>query len=225
MKSRVFATVYLIGLLCHTAYAADVTPSPPPHPSKIPDVVATVNGHNITREDLERRMTQSRAMDPERFDAMDPEQRKKAIARTIGNMVVREVVYQAALKRKIVITDKDVDQKLKELKSQFPSEDAFHKTFADAQITIPAWRVETKKNIMAAKLEELMADELDVSDKEIIDYYEKNRKELTKDSTETLKDHRDHVRFILQRVKWQQERSVWLNGLLARVNVWKWSPE
>ena len=244
MKSRVFATVYLISLLCHTAYAADVTPTPSsPNPShqergileeggkvagkaiKIPDVVATVNGHNFTREDLERRMAQSRAMDPGRFDALDLEQRRKAIGRTISNMVVREVVYQEAIKRKIVVTDKEVDLRLEDLKRQFPSEEALNKAFADANISIPAWKSETRKSLMATKLEDLMVDELKISNNEIADYFEKNKKGLTKDDRETLEDHREHIKAILQRIKWQKERSVWLSRLMNNAKVWKWSPE
>ena len=147
-----------------------------------PDVVATVNGHNITREELERRMTQSRAMDPGRFDAMDLEQRKKAIARTISDMIVREVIYQEALKRKIVVTDREVDLNLEGMKRQFPSEEVFKKTFADAKITITAWKKETRQNLMAIKLEDMMKDELQITNSEIADYYEKNKTSLNKDS-------------------------------------------
>lgn len=148
----------------------------------IPDVAATVNGHNITREELEGRMTQSRTMDPERFDAMDLEQRKKAVVRTIDSMVLRELISQEAVKRKVVVTDEEVNLNLESLKRQFPSEEAFEKAFADARITITAWKEENRKNLMAMKLEDMMADELQIPDKDIADYYEKNKTSLNKDS-------------------------------------------
>ena len=131
---------------------------------QIPDVVAVVNGTNITKQDIERRMAQSRSMNPERFDAMGLEERKKAIIRTTDNMVMREVIYQEAVTRGIVVTDKEVEMGLDDLKRRFPSEEAFQEAFADANITIPAWKEETRKNMMGVKLEELMAAKLKISD-------------------------------------------------------------
>ena len=189
-------------ILSAMAYAGDVSPSPQPSldplqlPSaqrvpqgegekegiQIPDTVATVNGVDIIRQDLERRMVQSRAMNPERFDAISLEERKKAITRTIDNMILREVIYQEAARRDIIVAEKDVDLALDALKRRFPSEDAFQKAFADADITVPVWKVETKKNMMGMKLEELMVNELKISDSEITDYYKKNKGHLNKDA-------------------------------------------
>ena len=211
----------ITGILCNMAYAADKIAA---EAINVPEVVATVNGFKITGEDLEGRIAQSRAMDPARFDAMDLEKRKKAIIRTVNNMVVREVVYQEAVKRKIVVTDKEVDLRLADLKRKFPSEEVFKKTFADANMSIPSWKRETKKNLMATKLEEMMADGLPIRDSEIAEYYEKNKKDLNKDTKETLEDHREHVRFILKQGKWQQLRVEWLEGLLKSADVWKWTP-
>ncbi len=304
--------IAIIGILGFTASASLAE-----DPIQIPDVVANVNGENITRQQLEGRMAQSRAMDPERFDAMSLEQKKNAIVRTIDNMVVRELINQEAVKRNIVVTDEEINLNLESLKRQFPSEEAFEKTFADARITIPMWKEENRKNLMAMKLEDMMVDELQIPDNEIIDYYDKNKTSLNKDaikishilvetekeakkvikefkkkkdfaalakkysrdtftkdkggdlgwyskgellkeveeatsslspgqisgpvksqygyhiirldgkktaSEQTIEDHREHVRSILQQAKWQQLRPQWLQGLLINATVWKWSP-
>ncbi len=190
----------------------------------IPDVIATVNGVNIKRQELERRMAQSRSMNPERFEAMTLEQKKKAMARTIDNMILREVIYQEAVKRNIVVTEEEVNLELENLKKQFPSGKEFDKTFAEYNITIPAWKVETRRKLMGIKLEEQMVSEIKISDQEIADFYEKNKKDLNMGPNESLKDHREHVRSILQQVKWQQLKSTWVNGLLAMYKIWKWAP-
>src|SRR4030067_610015 len=105
---------------------------------------------------------------------------------------------------------------------------------------------------MAIKLEDLMKDELQITNSEIADYYEKNKTSLNKDSInishilvetekeakkiikefkkkkeaaeQTLEDHREHVSSILQQAKWQQLRPTWLQGLMINATVWKWSP-
>lgn len=226
----------ITGILGPMAYAGDVSPSPRPSPIKgeekkamadvinIPDVVATVNGVNITKQELDRRMRQSRSMDPERFDAMSSEQKKKAMARTIDNMVLREVIYQEAAKRNIVVTEEEINLKIENLKKQFPSEKEFDKTFAEYNITIPAWKAETRSNLMGIKLEDQLVNEIKISDQEIADFYEKNKKDLSKDPNESLEDHREHVRSILQQIKWQQLKSDWQSGLLTMAKVWKWTP-
>lgn len=180
----ILVIIAMAGVLGSMAYAAD--DSPPPQPSaeaiQIPDLVATVNGVNIIRQDLERRISQSRAMDPERFDAMSLEQRKSAIIRTIDQMILREIIYQEAVNRGIVVSDEVVDFKLDELKMQFPSEDVFKQAFADAGITIPAWKDDTRMTLMGMKLEEMVVDEIQISDGEIAEYYEKNKATLDKDA-------------------------------------------
>lgn len=158
--STVCLAALITGILSSMAYAEAE------EAIQIPDVVAVVNGTNITRQDLERRMAQSRSMNPERFDAMGIEERKKAIIRTIDNMVMREVTYQEAVREGIVVTDEEVEMGLDDLKRRFQSEDAFQKAFADANITIPAWKKETRKNMMGMKLEGLMAAKLKISDSE-----------------------------------------------------------
>jgi len=156
LLSTVFMAALITGILSSMAYAEEAI--------QIPDVVAVVNGTNITKQDIERRMAQSRSMNPERFDAMGLEERKKAIIRTTGNMVMREVIYQEAVRRGIVVTDKEVEMGLDDLKRRFPSEEAFEKSLADANITIPAWKEETRKSMMEMKLEGLMAAKLKISD-------------------------------------------------------------
>lgn len=166
--------ILIAGILGNMAYAAEDI-------MKIPDVVATVNGINITRANLEERMSQSRAMNPERFDAMTPEQKKGAVIRTINDMALREVIYQEAARRDIVVTDDEVNMSLDDLKRRFSSEEAFVKAFAEAKMTIPVWKEDTRKNLMAMKLEGLMIEELKVSEGEIQDFYEKNKKDLNRD--------------------------------------------
>lgn len=321
--------MFIAGVLGHTAYAGDEIAPPPSDDSKgtpsltlpfdkIPDVVATINGHIITREEVERLMAQTRAMDPVGFDAMGPEAKKAEMSRTIDSMILREVVYQEAVNKKIVVTDEELDQHIEVMKRQYSSEEEFKKALDDAGMTLPLWKEETRKNLMGVKLEEWAVDELKISDEDIAAYYEKNKSDLDKDavkvshillkseedakeaikelkekedfagiakkysldtftkdkggdlgwyvrgelltevedaafslspgqisgpvksengyhvirleekkpaSGQTLEDHRDHVRRILQQAKWQQFRLGWVRTLLNKTVVWKWSPE
>ena len=284
----------------------------------IPEVVATVNGVNITRQDLEGELAQLRAMDPEGFDAMSLNERKMEIIRILDNMVLREVGYQDAVRRGIVVTDEDVGMGLDDMKMRFPSEEAFEKNLTDAGETIPSLKEDVRKDLMMMKLEMMVMDGVAVSDEEIADYYEKNKKDINKDSIrishilvkteeeamevikglekkedfadlakeysidtftkdkggdagwnstgellkevdeaafslspgqitppvksrfgyhiirleeknpvsgQTIEDHREDIRYILQQEKWKDLKFSWVRLLLNEAKIWKWSPE
>ena len=285
---------------------------------KMPEVVATVNGHSVTREEVKKLMDQSRELDPKGFDAMSLEERKMELTHTIDSLILREIIYEEAVRRKIVVTDKEVDQFIEVMKRQFPLEKEFQKALADSRITIPLLKEETRKNLMGVKLEEWAVDNVKIEDNEISAYYEKNKKDLdkatvkvshilvkteeeakevirefkekkefgslakrysldtfTKDkggdlgwysrgellkeveeaafslspgqisgpvkseygyhvirleekkpaSSQTLEDHRERIRLILQQAKWRDLRLEWVKILLNNSVVWKWSPE
>ncbi len=179
----------------HIAYAADEIPShpsddskdtpsltPPLDAIKPPDVVATINGHSITREEVETLMAQNRRADPTGFDALSLEERKVEMAHTIDSLILQEVVYQEAVRKKIDVTDQEVDQYIETMKRQFTSEEEFEKALAGARVTIPLLKEETRKNLMGVKLEEWAVDNLQIDDKETADYYEKNKADLDKDA-------------------------------------------
>ncbi len=118
-----------------------------------PPVVAVVNGHEITRQDLERRMAQSRSMDPERFDAMSEAAKKKALARVLNACVVQEVEYQEAVGQGIRVPDEEVSEALEKVRRAFPDEKAFRQSLSEAHISVDEWREEMKRSLIISRLE------------------------------------------------------------------------
>src|SRR3972149_6155792 len=167
----------IAGMLSYMACASVTS-----YPGDKPAVVATVNGHSVTREEVKKLMDQSRELDPKGFDAMSLEERKMELTHTIDSLILREIVYEEAVRRKIVVTDKEVDQFIEVMKRQFPLEKEFQKALADARITIPLLKEETRKNLMGVKLEEWAVDNVKIEDNEISAYYEKNKKDLDKET-------------------------------------------
>ncbi len=124
-----------------------------PAESDLPPVVAVVNGHKITRQDLERRMAQSRSMDPERFDAMSEAAKKKAMARVLNACVVQEVEYQEALGQGVHVPDEEVSEALEKVRRAFPDEQAFRLSLSAARISLDEWREEMKRTLVISRLE------------------------------------------------------------------------
>ncbi len=123
-----------------------------------PPVVATVNGHPITRKDLERRIAQSRSMDPERFANMSVSEREKAIARLLRARIVQELEYQEAVRRGIEAPEREVSLALAQARRAYSSDEDFEKSLLAASITVAEWREEMKKSLMIRKLEESVGD-------------------------------------------------------------------
>ena len=122
--------------------------------SDLPPVVAVVNGRKITRRDLERRVAQSRSMDPEGFDRMSESVRQRALARVLRACIVRELEYQEALRRGVRVRDERVRLALDTARRRYPSQDAFRRSLLQGQITVGQWRQEMKRTLMISGLEE-----------------------------------------------------------------------
>lgn len=130
----------------------------------LPPVVAIVNDHRITRQDLERRMAQSRSMDPERFDAMSAPAKTRALMRVLDACVVQEVEYQEALAQAVQAPHADVSEALEKVRRAFPDEEAFRRSLSAAEISADEWREEMKRSLMISRLEMKVAAGLPASE-------------------------------------------------------------
>jgi hypothetical protein len=111
------------------------------------DVVATVGNVSIRRADLDRRLAQSRSMDPARFDAMTAEERRCAAAAALAQLVRREVLVQEARRRGLVADEAEVARRFAELSRSAPRGDVDALLGAHA-IDGPQWREETRHNLL-----------------------------------------------------------------------------
>src|SRR5699024_9247963 len=86
-----------------------------PNTKDIPEVVAEVNGEKITKDDFvplfETQYQQIQAQAQQSGQPVDEKDLKK---QTAENLVSTEVLTQEADKRKISVSDKDIDKALKE---------------------------------------------------------------------------------------------------------------
>ncbi len=121
--------------------------------SGLPPVVAVVNGREITSRELERRVAQSRSMDPERFDGMSESAKNRAVARVLNAIILQELEYQEALRQGIEVSDGEVNRALHKARRSFPSDAAFRAFLSSGRITVGEWREEMKRALMIARLE------------------------------------------------------------------------
>ncbi|MGE0464478.1 MAG: SurA N-terminal domain-containing protein [Vicinamibacterales bacterium] len=132
----------------------------------LPEIVARVNGVALTRGEFEARLAQSRSMNPERFDRMADAERASAMARTLDDMIVREVQVQEARRRGLVVADEEMAADLEGLAAMARTRGGLDRLLADYGITLDQWKEETRRNLLIRKLERAEAASLSVEDRE-----------------------------------------------------------
>ena len=146
-----------------------------PNTKDIPEVVAEVNGEKITKDDFVPLFeTQYQQMQMQAQQSGQPVDEKDLKKQTAENLVSTEVLTQEADKRKISVSDKDIDKALKEsAQSGQMSEKDFLSAMKDQGMDEKKVRSELKNQL---KIEGLIDDEygeFEVSGEEIGQAYEK----------------------------------------------------
>lgn len=132
----------------------------------LPETVARVNGVAIARGELEARLVQSRSMNPERFDRMADAERASAMARTLDDMIVREVQVQEARRRGLIVADGEMAADLEALAAMARTRGGLDRLLAEYGITLDQWKEETRRNLLIRKLERAEAASLSAEDRD-----------------------------------------------------------
>lgn len=121
-------------------------------------VAATVNNQPIWRWELEERFV------------------SRYGSQTLDEIINEQILKNEAAKQNIQVTDKDVDQKIAEIEKSLEGRISLKDALAQQGMTIEQFRDQAKIQILIDKLTE---KKVNVSDKEIDEYIEKNKDALT----------------------------------------------
>lgn len=148
----------------------------------LPDnTVAMVNNVPITEKEFLLFVSQFESMNPDGFKEMSEEQKKDFFANIIGQLISRQVLLQVAEKEKIEISDDFVEYRFQALKSQFSSEEAFLEVLRKGKTNPELWKKGTKETFLIRALEELVSQDIEVTDEEIQNYWTSNQDSFKKD--------------------------------------------
>ena len=145
-----------------------------PNTKDIPKVVAEVNGEKILKDDFVPLFeTQYQQMQMQAQQSGQPVDEKGLKKQTVENLVSTEVLVQEADKRKIDVSDKDIDKGLEEsAKSGQMSEKDFLNAMKDQGMDEENVRSELKNQLKIEGLVEDEYGEFEVSGEEIGQAYE-----------------------------------------------------
>ncbi len=152
--------------------AAAQPAAPKPVPAQLPDVVARVNGEDISRADFERAVqnAEARAGGP-----VPPEQRDRIYRDLLDQLVGYTLLTQETKTRKVVVPDAEVDARISQIRGQFPSEEVFTKMLAERKLTMEQMRTDARQDMAVSKM---ISDEVEarsaVKPEQVADFYAKN---------------------------------------------------
>jgi len=143
-----------------------------PVPQQLPDVVARVNGEDVKKADFERmiKTIEARAGQP-----MPPERRDEIMRGALDQLVIYTLLSQESKARQIKIDESEIDQKVQQLRGQFPTQQAFDAALKERGLTLDALKHDARVDLSVTKLMDAeMGGEATATDAEAKEFYAKN---------------------------------------------------
>jgi peptidyl-prolyl cis-trans isomerase C len=158
------------------AQPGTVPPPPPwgpkPLPAQLPAVLARVNGEAVTKVDLDRVI---KNMEVTAKQPIPPERRDEIFRRALDQLVTYTVLTQESRARKVTITDAEIDANIKQMQSQFPSEQEFKNALAARGITVGKLRSDARIDMSINKMVEAeVSGQPGPTDAQVREFYDKN---------------------------------------------------
>ena len=145
------------------------------HRSPSPDVMATVNGKDILRSELEKYYKANLGDNPQK---PSPEQADIVRLNILRGMIEDEILWQRAAKLNLAASDEDVNAKLTEMKAPFTQEE-FDKQLQSRNLTLDDLKRELRRSLTKTKLlNKEIESKINITDAEINSYYAAHKSEF-----------------------------------------------
>lgn len=145
------------------------------HSAPSPDVMATVNGKNIMRADVEKYYKASLGDNPQ-----PPSTERADIVRLniLHELIEDEIIQQRAAKLNLAATDEDVNAKLTEMKAPYTQEE-FDRQLKQRNITLDDLKRDIRRSLTREKLQNKeIESKINISDADITGYYNAHKAEF-----------------------------------------------
>lgn len=138
------------------------------------DVVATVNGKEIMRAELNRNYEASLGGAPQKPSSEEADIRRLTI---LHQMIADEILEQRATKLNLAASDEDVNAKLTEIKAPYTQEE-FDNQLKQRNITVDDFKRDIRRSLTKTKLiNKEIESRINITDSEISSYYAAHKAE------------------------------------------------
>lgn len=174
------------------------------------DSVAKVNGEKISVEeysvdyDIIKKRYETQ-FGPEFFDEKNEEGKTMEEVlkeNVLDKLVIEEIIMQKAKKDNILPTDEEVNEQINSFKEMVGGKEGFEKFLETNEMTEEYFKTGIKKELAVEKYREKYLKDLKIDDKEMKEYYEKNKKEYeTIEASHILVETEEEAKAILKELK------------------------
>ena len=124
-------------------------PSADPVPETLPAVVARVNTHEITNEELERAV---RSAEIQAGQALPTHLRDQVYRSVLERLVSFHMLLQESASRGIEVDEAVVEERIESLRTNFPTADAFSAQLESWNTTLEILRGETRRDLLVERV-------------------------------------------------------------------------
>ncbi|HVZ83998.1 MAG TPA: SurA N-terminal domain-containing protein [Terracidiphilus sp.] len=145
------------------------------HRAPSPDVMATVNGKNIMRADVDKYYKASLGE-----NAQEPSPERAEIVRLniLHELIEDEIIQQRAAKLGLAATDEDVEAKLTEMRAPYTKEE-FDQQLKQRNITLDDLKRDIRRSLTREKLQNKeIESKINITDADISNYYTAHKAEF-----------------------------------------------
>jgi peptidyl-prolyl cis-trans isomerase SurA len=169
-RTRCTVFILLTGILLATVSGC--------HRSPAPDVVATVNGKDILRSELDRQFQVWKISQGEAPQDPSPERTDMARLSILRQMIDDEILQQRAAKLNVTASDEDVNAKLTEMKAPLTQEE-FNEQLKQRNETLEDLKRDLRHGLTETKLLNKEIDsKINITDAEITNSYAAHKAEF-----------------------------------------------
>jgi len=139
-------------------------------------VVATVNGHPIQRDEVDKLYTAQLASNPQQTSSDD--QADATRLQILQALILNEIVDQRAAKFNLTASDAEVDAKLAEIKAPY-TEDQFQAKLKASNVTLDEFRRDLRRRLTQDKLlNKEINSKITVTDADVTNYFNAHKSEF-----------------------------------------------
>ena len=162
------------------AQASRAEPSPTeatrPVPAQLPAVVAYANDEAISGADLELAVA---LLEADAGESVPADRRDDVVRGVLDQLIDDRLLLQESLSRRISVPEAGIDAGIAELRTRFPSEEAFAEMLEFRQMTLAMLRTDVRQGLQVdAMLELELAAEVAVTPQQVTEFYEDNPSEF-----------------------------------------------
>lgn len=173
MKKRVFISTLAVLLIIVLIFTGCSKKAPQQAKST---VAAEVNGVKIPTSEVESQLASVLGSHSSQLQGEEGQKMLEQFRKQILEQLIEfELIAQQAEKEGIKVTDDEIKKRIDEIKKQFPSDADYKTALKQAGLTEEELPARIKKQLLAEKMLDKLFKDIKVEEKEMKDYYEKNK--------------------------------------------------